>query len=106
MSIKEIPSDQLVIMTAEMHRLFNAGGCDPACHGCWKKLPPGSHFKLSTIKMAHSIPGNSKREHIKSKEVMLCEKCNPKDVSERAETVAKSESELLGCFRINGQIVH
>jgi hypothetical protein len=106
MKIAQIPSNEPVVMTAEMHRLFNAGGCDPACHGCWKKLPTGTKFKLSTVKIAHSSPGNNKRDKIKSKEVMLCETCTPENVSERAMKLAQTEGELLGCFRINGKIVH
>lgn len=105
MTIDKIPSNELIVMTAEMHRLFNAGGCDPACHGCWNKLPVGSIFKLATVKVAHAKPGNASRKYIKSQEVMLCETCNPEDVSTRAKKIAKSESELLGCFRVNGKIV-
>ena len=49
MKVEEIPSDEIVVMTAEMHRLFNAGGCDPMCHCCFKPLQVNQKFKLSTI---------------------------------------------------------
>jgi hypothetical protein len=49
MKVEEIPSDKIVVMTAEMHRLFNAGGCDPMCHCCFKPLKVSEEFKLSTI---------------------------------------------------------
>lgn len=53
-----MPSDELVVMTTEMHRLFNAGGCDPMCHCCFKPLPMGEKFKLSTITKMKGIKLN------------------------------------------------
>lgn len=49
MSVEEIPSNELVVMTDFLHRAFNAGGCDPTCHCCNKNIPAGDNFKLSTV---------------------------------------------------------
>jgi hypothetical protein len=49
MKVEEIPSNEIVIMNPDMHRLFNAGGCDPMCHCCFRSLKVNEKFKLSTI---------------------------------------------------------
>src|SRR5688500_7771339 len=99
-TIEEIPADQLIEMTPLLHRLFNAGGCDPACHGCWNKIPVGEKFKLSTLKLAQST--GTGFELSESKEVMLCENCQPENVQENQNK--KTEYKALGCFRVNGKI--
>lgn len=98
MSIEEIPSDQVFDMSELFHRSFKAAGCDPACHCCYKFIPVGEKFKLSTIRevrvdMSHTSNTSEtafaqdrlkviKGDLIKSpsiidetKEVMLCKKC-------------------------------
>jgi len=49
MTVEEIPADELVVMTDLWHRAFNAAGCNPQCHGCYKYLKIGDKFKLATI---------------------------------------------------------
>jgi hypothetical protein len=51
MTIEEIPADEVTVMTADLHRLFNAAGCDPWCHCCHKKLKVGMNFKLATVEV-------------------------------------------------------
>ena len=48
-AIESIPSDQLIEMTAQLHRIFNAGGCNPMCHCCMTMLDVGVQFKLGTV---------------------------------------------------------
>ena len=49
MTVEQIPSDELVEMTELFHRAFNAGGCDPMCHCCFKMIKIGDNFKLATV---------------------------------------------------------
>lgn len=128
MTVEEIPSDKLVIMNSEWHRMFNAAGCDPACHNCGKFIKGGNEFKLSTIKkLSSSVWGWGLENAIKllkgvlnkfkwerevtvaTKEVMLCDKCTPqmflnKQITSLEKDIA--ERDRKGCFRINGKIIH
>lgn len=108
MSIEEIPADELIEMTDTWHRAFSAAGCNPACHGCWEHIKVGEKFKLATINAAVAI-GSTDRNTIISKEVMLCERCNPKNVEKQDEEAIeknRKNKEEKGCFRINGKIIH
>ena len=111
--IANIPADTLVQMTMDFHRLFNEGGCDPACHGCNKKIPVGDKFKLATVLARTRKKFEDGSGHfesvIKSKEVMLCPECKPEDVSRKAEE--NTEGSFFsgrrggyGCYRVNGKI--
>ncbi len=103
-SIDDIPADTVVTMTREWHLLFNAGGCNPACHGCQRLLPVRSRFKLSTIK-----PFKDKR-----REVMLCGRCDPRKLVAKLDAATRAHDEWYahkiatggtGCYRIDGKIV-
>lgn len=110
-------------MTEFWHRAFVSAGCDPACHCCWDKISIGSKFKLSTIKKMPIIPNghfwkeglDNYDDKVENKEVMLCHKCTPgkfdkKQRSDLKKAVDSFESfpnkQNLGCFRVNGKIVH
>lgn len=121
--VEDIPSNELVVMTKQFHNAFKTYDCDPACHCCWKKIKPSMLFKLATIQevLCHN-PAQSIEEYIenyeeykKSKEVMLCEKCTPelfdkKQKRELRKTKVRMDNNpsrsTLGCFRINGKIIH
>ena len=118
MSVEEIPSDINILMTAHLHRVFNAGGCDPMCHACKKLLPVDTEFKLATITPSVAAPsykygpGEPKRvlETLKSREVMLCGTCNAEDFNRASLEGAKKGVEEAGnhhygCFRVDGKIV-
>lgn len=103
-TIDDIKADQVYSMKREWHLLFNAGGCNPACHGCGRLLPVRSRFKLSTIK-----PWKDSR-----REVMLCGSCDPKALVAKLDADAKERDKQrkhnlatggTGCYRINGRIV-
>lgn len=128
MNVEEIPSDELVIMDSEWHRVFNAAGCDPACHNCGKYIKVGDKFKLSTIKkLSSSVWGWGLENAIKllkgllksfkwekevtiaTKEVMLCNKCTPEIFLQKQITSLEKEivsRDRKGCFRVNGKIIH
>jgi|JI10StandDraft_1071094.scaffolds.fasta_scaffold34252_8 hypothetical protein len=89
MSIRDIPANEIVTMSTNLHRAFCSQGCEPACHGCSKSLPPGSQFQLATLE----------NKTAKSVDVMLCEMCKPS--SELAERIRPSGQ---GCFRVNGEV--
>lgn len=109
MTVEQIPADKLMTMTEEWHRAFNASGCNPMCHGCYKNIKVNEKFKLATIEAAVA-KGSAARNTIESKEVMLCEKCNPEDVEKQdakvIEEYRKMREEGGGCYRINGKIIH
>lgn len=127
MKVEEIPSDEIIVMTSEMHRLFNANGCNPMCHACKEMIPVGNRFHLGTIEKAKwkRVENNSYLTSYKiptgetvSKEVMLCDNCTPEtykylenkmfeeNEKEYQRLKRKHERNGGGCFRINGKIVH
>lgn len=99
-TLDDIKANEVVTMTRTWSLLFQHAGCDPTCHGCNKKLPPGCLFKLATVETR----GNA------SKEVMLCDVCTPASVKKAKkaadkEWAAKVKAGTAGCYRINGKIV-
>lgn len=104
-TVEQIPADETVVMTEFWHKAFNAAGCDPACHICYEKIAVGSKFKLATVKNAVAPKGTNNKTNITTKEVMLCDDCNVEKYNDKQEKIAKHES-TLGCFRINGKIIH
>jgi len=127
MSVEEIPADKIIQMTESLHRLFNAGGCNPMCHACKDMLPVGYMFHLGTIDIAKwkKGEGNTYLTTYKiptgiteSREVMLCDKCTPEtykyletkmfeeNEAEFQRLKIKHERNGGGCFRINGKIIH
>lgn len=124
MTVEQIPSDELVVMTEPFHRAFKVHGCDPACHCCWKPITVGKEFKLATVEQAEEISTNYPErfqdvidnfdEHKVTREVMLCAVCTPelfkrKQISDLKKRKKRAETELSpsqwGCFRVNGKIV-
>lgn len=129
MNVDEIPSDEPVVMTEGLHRVFNSSGCNPACHNCWELINVGCKFKLSTIKvLSRGVWGLGLENAIKvlngllkmfswggenvilqTKEVMLCDKCTADMYLSKTIEQLKKDIETRdkkGCFRINGKIVH
>lgn len=128
MNVDEIPSNEPVIMTEGLHRVFKSSGCNPACHNCWELIPVGSKFKLSTIKaLSTTVWGRGLENAInllngiiekfswngdvilQTKEVMLCDKCTPE--SYLSKTIEQLKEDIKtrdhkGCFRVNGKIIH
>lgn len=119
--IKDIPADKLTAMTHVFHKAFNIAGCDPACHCCWNKIKPGNKFKLSTVKEINvnntGLLENANKDasgFTKSVEVMLCHKCTPEmfykkelaKIKKGAEWAKNQPAHKLGCFRINGEVIH
>lgn len=97
MTVEQIPSDYLVIMTDFWHRAFNVRGCDPGCHCCGKSIPVGSKFKLSTV---------NKISEEETREVMLCDTCTPEIYNDKvAAKRIEPRPATQGCFRVNGKIV-
>lgn len=119
MKVENIPPDEMVKMTKSLHRIFNAGGCNPACHCCYGLIEIGGMFKLSTIRevltqMKGSVNTSDsafvkdrlsviqhKKEakdtdHISdtTKEVMLCEKCTPDLFHTKQLSTAKKDVEF------------
>lgn len=117
MKVEEIPADINILMTAHLHRVFNAGGCNPMCHACKKLLPVDVEFKLATITPSVAAlsykysPGEPKRilKTLESREVMLCATCTAEDYNKVSLEDAKKGVEDAGtvhqgCFRVNGKI--
>ena len=125
MSIEEIPSNELVEMTALFHRAFNAAGCNPACHCCYRFIEVGDKFKLSTVRDVHTQKhgtsnigeGAFAKDRLKviegkiekadrvtdvTHEVMLCIKCTPELFHERQHKEAKEHTEQYEKYRKNG----
>lgn len=108
MTIEQIPADELTEMTVLWHRVFNAAGCNPGCHGCYVGIEPGDKFKLATIPMAVAR-GNTLKNTLETKEVMLCEHCDISKVTKKQEEIVdhyNARPSGLGCYRIGGKIVH
>lgn len=114
MSIEEIPADQVILMTDTWHRAFEAGGCSPMCHCCFKELLPNDMFKLATVNTfdtkSSANSGISAAACTITKEVMLCDVCTVEKMNKMTkEQLAKYEKYRQdggGCHRVNGKIVH
>lgn len=113
--ISELPSDQDIEMTELMYRAFNAGGCRPICHCCFKELEVGLHFKLSTVlsyfnKRSIAVGISHFGSDPTSQEVMLCDVCDVNSFNKMTKKKLKEYEEYRnnggGCFRINGKVVH
>lgn len=129
MEIEEIPANEIVVMTEFWHRAFNAVGCNPKCHSCYKLLPSGTKFKLSTVKklpykwsntyrtLDASVEILDEKGKEETKEVMLCEDCSPTHYHNITDKLLRSNAKKAketyekhlklggGCFRVNGKIV-
>ena len=57
-SLDDIPADVLITMTDELERLFRAGGCNPTCHVCNKRLAIGRHFTLMSLNKRDEMVGD------------------------------------------------
>lgn len=122
MSIEEIPADQVVVMTDQLHRSFQANGCNPCCHSCGAWIKPNELFQLVTRKSRTHYPRkedgrvSTHRNYVEngelaSVEIMICNNCDPDDFEKRQYEDSKLFKERQkkysgGCYRINGKIVH
>ena len=86
-AIEKLPSNEIIVMTVDLIRLFKALGCNPRCHACFKFILGGDGFRLATYR--HWEDGTV--------EVMVCPTCNPEDVS-------KPMLKGGGCWRVNGKV--
>ena len=82
MTLDDIPADTLLILTRLAEKLFKVAGCDPACHACEVDLKLGDEYKLATHE---------------ERDVMLCGKCTPADLTRQTEEAA----ERLRIYRLN-----
>jgi len=105
MNVEDIKSDEIVILTEELYRIFVATGCEPACHACYKDFKVGDKFQLATVNRRQKR-GENRVTH----DVMLCDKCTVKDLPK--EPMSRKEWENIvisdtyrGCFRVDGKIV-
>ena len=122
--IEDIPSNQLVTMIGIWHRAFKAVGCTPGCHSCSCWITPGHKFKLASgiqvpiVANPHSLQkAVNDFENNETREVMLCENCTPEMYNENElkrlkgeleswNKLSKGQQARIGCFRVNGKIVH
>jgi hypothetical protein len=106
-TVESIPSDEPIEMTPLLHRLFDAGGCYPACHGCWNPIQVGQSFKLASVNLAASVGAGTDKIYSETKEVMICTNCTVEDTQKNQDhvrTIAKENFEKFGCYRVNGKI--
>ena len=121
MNINDLKIDTIINMTAEMHRIFIAGGCNPTCHCCNNKIKINEKYKLASVssELINSAPElfRTLLEH----EVMLCESvfCSPGkmvenylytksrriDMHDRYNERETFKKTRAGCFIIDGIIV-
>ena len=47
--LDNIPADKNIVLTKDMHRAFNAAGCNPACHCCDSSISIAEFIKLATV---------------------------------------------------------
>jgi hypothetical protein len=90
MGIEQIPADELVTMTELWHRAFNAAGCNPMCHCCFKLIPVNEHFKLATIsvvKVSHPIDLELKLKQREGKVITDETLWNAHDITMRYESM-------------------
>ncbi len=114
MSVEQIPANEVVEMTDLLHRAFRAGGCDPICHCCCKRLDAGSRFHLATVethkKEGTANSGISRWAAHETREVMLCADCDVAKLNnrtaEQCQVYEDYRAQGGGCHRVNGQIVH
>ena len=126
--LDNIKPNTIYTMTDDLHRLFNASGCDPACHCCNCELPVGSQFKLGTVTELHLARAKQREARLgstfkiskvfksdKPHEVMLCSNsfCGPDKMinnlsyepyirrSERPKIVP---ARRYGCSIVDGKI--
>ena len=127
--IDELIPNKVVKMTEGLHRMFNAGGCDPACHCCGTVLVVGSYFRLASIteldiarakqkevRLGSTFKVSKVFKHDKPHEVMLCSNtfCTPQRMIDnlKYEPYIKHAARTkavpvrkYGCFIVDGKIV-
>lgn len=111
MEIEQIPSDEIILMSESLHRLFCAGGCKPMCHCCIEWISIGNTFKLATLRtikkkypqrhafdsyhVLDAIEGKEVKDpdvvFDETKEVMLCDKCTVEAFQEKQLLRAKED---------------
>jgi len=112
MNIEDIKPDELVTMDEVLHKIFNAGGCNPTCHCCYNRIAVGERFKLAHVNMnriketdgCRYRPFRSDEPH----EVMLCGniECTPQKMVKKAkESTERHRRAGGGCSIIKGKIV-
>ena len=121
----DIEPNKLTKMTEDLHRLFNANDCDPACHCCGLLLKPGTYFRLASITELDIVRARQKQarypnlkvfKHDKPHEVMLCnsDACTPSKMIDnltyppyikRSMRDQVVETRKYGCFIVDGKIV-
>lgn len=126
MTVEEIPSDKVFKMTNFWHRAFNAAGCNPQCHCCYKKINVGGSFKLATVRdVSTDMAGSANTgdgafvesrlaviegkqpyypEHVKdeTREVMLCDVCTHELFQEKQLSKAKKDVEQRKAYVKSG----
>lgn len=111
-----IGEDGWATLSKELQRLFVAGGCNPACHACERRILPGDRFHLKpffmkTVKGEYGVEIDSESETVSSIDVMVCEKCSLKNKrlpEYQAETVLEAadkngliqKGEVAGASRV------
>ncbi len=124
MDINDLETDELITMTKEMHRAFNAVGCDPACHCCGVKIPVGEQYKFGHVTLQLAMEADREFgpyekfkpfKTDKGHEVMLCKDdlCTPEAMVLKAQEEKRRYYEKFempvarrgGCSIINGKLV-
>lgn len=113
MQLSDIKPDECLEMSEELHKIFNAGGCNPTCHCCYNKIRPGDLFKLASVSAEQAEKGNniilSTFKTNMPHEVMLCDKCSVDLMIQKARNRKFQQNNNFrrsgGCSIINGKIV-
>jgi hypothetical protein len=108
MKVKEIKSNEIIIMTAELYQEFCIGGCVPMCYLTFENIKIGDKFKLASLDVAQ-CKGSLRYNHLETMDVMLSENANVEDFKKIQEDKIykekKRRAEGGGCFRVNSKIV-
>lgn len=112
MTVKDIKSGELLMMTPSLYQEFAQGGCVPACHLTHEWINIGDIFHLSTV--PHWSMTGSNYGHETTIDVMLAEKSTvedynlkmKKEIADARDFKEQQTQGRTGCFRINGEIVH
>lgn len=107
MTVKDIKSDTIVVMTPELYQEFCIGGCVPMCHLTFKNIKIGDNFKLSSVQKAVK-EGSNNYNKLETIDVMLSEFADVEEFKniqhDKIYQEKKRRKEGGGCFRVNGKI--
>ncbi len=89
MTLDDVKPDTVMVLTADLERLFELADCRPMCHACRRDIDIDMKFRLATCRGRH--------HEEEWRDVMLCDTCTIADL-----LTAEAEAHRLHLARGGG----